>query len=77
MNLAVIGQVCRKKLRSEIPGVIWGVVKSQLLILVSNIYLKNVVDSSGVDMQAHDVAMHETVINCVGYAPKWLFPCAV
>ena len=33
---------------------------SQLLILDSNIDLKNVFDSTGVYMQAHDVAMHET-----------------
>ena len=38
--------------------------------------LDNVVDSTGVDMQAHDVAMHETVRNRVGYGPTWLFPCA-
>ena len=51
-------------------------MSSQLSILDSNIDLDNVVDSTGVDMQAHDVAMHETIRNCVGYGPKWLFPCA-
>ena len=51
-------------------------MNSQLLILDSNIDLENVVDSTGVDMQAHDVAMHETVGNCFGYGPKRLFPCA-
>ena len=51
-------------------------MNSQISILDSNIDLENVVNSSGVDMQAHDGAMHETVRNCVGYGPKWLFPCA-
>ena len=51
-------------------------MNSQLSILDSNIDLDNVVGSTGVDMQAHDVAMHETVRNCVGYGPKWLCPCA-
>jgi len=35
-------------------------VNSQLSILDLNIDLDNVVDSTGVDMQAHAVAMHET-----------------
>ena len=45
-------------------------MSSQLLILDSNIDLENVVNSTVVDMQAHDVAMHETVINGVGYGPQ-------
>ena len=44
-------------------------MNSQLSILDSNIDLDNVVDSTGVDIQAHDVAMHETVKKCVGYGP--------
>ena len=47
---------------------------NQLLIVDFNIDLDNVVDSTGVDMQAHDVALHETVRNFVEYGPKWLFP---
>ena len=35
-------------------------MSNQLSILDSNIDLTNVVNSTGVDMQAHDVAMHET-----------------
>ena len=46
----------------------------QILIMDSNIDLDTVDDSTGVDMQAHDVVMHETVRDCVGYGPKWLFP---
>ena len=62
------------KLRSEIPGVKWGIVSNQLLLLYSNIVLENVLDSTGVDMLAHDVAMHDFVRNCVGYGPKLSFP---
>ena len=47
-------------------------MSNQLLLLDSNIVMNNVVISTGVDMLAHDVAMHETVGNCVGYGPKWL-----
>ena len=42
-------------------------MSSQLLILDSNIDLENVVVSTGLDMQEHDVAMHENVKHCVGY----------
>ena len=48
-------------------------MSSHLLTLDSNIDLENVVGSTRVDMQAHDVAMHETVTNFVGYGPTWLF----
>ena len=73
-NLVVIGQEFWKKLRSEILGVIWGIVSNHLLVLDLNIVLDNVVNSTGVDMQAHDIAVHATVKNCDGYGPQWLFP---
>ena len=49
-----------------------GNVSIQLLILDLIIDLDNVGDSTGVDMQAHDVAMHEAVRICVRYGPTWL-----
>ncbi len=38
---------------------ILGIAGNKLIVLDSNIVLNNVVDSTGVDMQAHEVAMHE------------------
>jgi hypothetical protein len=46
-------------LPSAIPGVILGIAGNKLIVLDSNIVLDNVVDSTGVDLQAHEVAMHE------------------
>ena len=40
-------------------GVILGIAGNKLIVLESKIVLDNVVDSTGVDMQAHEVAMHE------------------
>jgi hypothetical protein len=40
-------------------GVILGIVGNKLIVLDLNIVLDNVVNSTGVDMQAHEVAMHE------------------
>jgi hypothetical protein len=40
-------------------GVILGIGGNKLIVLDSNIVLDNVVDSTGVDIQAHEVAMHE------------------
>ncbi len=40
-------------------GVILGIAGYKLIVLDSNIVLDNVVDSTGVVMQAHEVAMHE------------------
>jgi hypothetical protein len=37
-------------------GVILGIAGNKLIVLDSNIILDNVVDSTGVDMQAHEVA---------------------
>jgi hypothetical protein len=39
---------------------ILGILGNKLIVLDSNIVLDNVVDSTGVDMQADEVAMHET-----------------
>jgi hypothetical protein len=39
--------------------VILGIAGNKLIVLDSNIVLDNVVDSTLVDMQAHEVAMHE------------------
>ena len=36
---------------------------NQLLLLDSNIVVNNVVDSTGVDMLAYDVTMHEIVFD--------------
>jgi hypothetical protein len=36
-----------------------GIAGNKLIVLDSNIVLDNVVDSTGVDMQAYEVAMHE------------------
>jgi hypothetical protein len=44
---------------TEQTGVILGIAGKKLIVLDSNIVLDNVVDSTGVDMQAHGVAMHE------------------
>ncbi len=38
---------------------ILGIAGNKLIVLDLNIVLDNVVDSTGVDMQAHEVAMHE------------------
>ncbi len=38
---------------------ILGIAGNKLIVLDSNIVLDNVVDSTGVDMQAHEVAMHK------------------
>ncbi len=40
-------------------GVILGIAGNKHIVLDSNIVLDNVVNSTGVDMQAHEVAMHE------------------
>jgi hypothetical protein len=40
-------------------GVILGIAGNKLIVLDLNIVLDNVVNSTGVDMQAHEVAMHE------------------
>ncbi len=40
-------------------GVILGIAGNKLIVLDSNIVLDNVVNSTGVDMQVHKVAMHE------------------
>jgi hypothetical protein len=44
---------------TEQTGVILGIAGKKLIVLDSKIVLNNVVDSTGVDMQAHEVAMHE------------------
>ncbi len=44
---------------TEQTGVILGIAGNKLIVLDSNIVLDNVVDSTGVDMQAHEVALHE------------------
>jgi hypothetical protein len=44
---------------TERTGVILGILGNKLIVLDSNIVLDNVVNSTGVDMQAHEVAMHE------------------
>ncbi len=44
---------------TEQTRVILGIAGNKLLVLDSNIVLDNVVDSTGVVMQAHEVAMHE------------------
>ncbi len=44
---------------TEQTGVILGIAGNKLIVLDSNIVLDNVVVSTGVDMQAHEVAMHE------------------
>ena len=49
-------------------------MSNQLSILDSNIYFVNVVDSTGVDMQAHDVAMHETDDKLCGIRTKLAIP---
>ena len=57
-NLVMIGQVSWSAITQcnpRIDGVLW--IKGQSMDL--NIVLDNVVDSTGVDMQAHEVAMHE------------------
>ncbi len=40
-------------------GVILGIAGNKLVVLDLNIVLDNVVNSTGVDIQAHEVAMHE------------------
>ncbi len=40
-------------------GVILGIAGNKLIVLDSNIVLDNVVDSTGVDMQAHEVSLLE------------------
>ena len=49
-------------------------MRNQISILDSNIYFANVVDSTGVDMQAHDVAMHETDDKLCGIRTKLAIP---
>ncbi len=44
---------------SAIPGVILGIAGNKLIVLDSNIVLDYIVNSTGVDMQAHEVALHE------------------
>ncbi len=44
---------------TEQTGVILGIGGNKLIVLDSNIVLDNVVNFTGVDMQAHEVAMHE------------------
>ncbi len=45
---------------TEQTGVILGIAGNKFIVLDLNIVLDNVVNSTGVDMQAHEVAMHET-----------------
>jgi hypothetical protein len=40
-------------------GVIFGIAGNKLIVLDLNIVLDNVAGSTRVDMQAHEVAMHE------------------
>ncbi len=44
---------------TEQNGVILDIVGNKLIVLDSNIVLDTVADSTGVDMQAHEVAMYE------------------
>ncbi len=44
---------------TEQTGVILSIAGNKLIVLDSNIVLENVVDYTGVDMQSHEVAMHE------------------
>ena len=48
----------------------WGNVSNQLSILEQTLTLKNAFDSTGVDMQAHDVAMQETADKLCGIGTK-------
>jgi hypothetical protein len=41
-------------------GAMLGIAGNKLIVLDSNIVLDNVVNSTGVDMQAQEVAMHES-----------------
>ena len=49
-------------------------MSNKLRVLDLNIVEDDVVNSTGVHMHEHDIAMHETVRNCVEYRPKRLFP---
>ena len=50
----------------------FSVINYELKILT----MTNVVESTGVDMHAHDAAMMKLMTKCVGYGLRWPFPVA-